>query len=460
MEHMFVLPEDSNPISYLDLPSSSVGLSFHNNQRKRLVKIAKRYITDEAIVVETLRSQGEVDTNIIEVITTRQAFNQLRMVIPLMLRYYNYSADNAALKFLQSHILAWVDGNIPTGKPIDESNFEGLLHAIATLFTSFTQEQQQQIKAWLLTLKQAKQAWLFPRLNGEGLIKYGNHYTHHYKILLQVLFILLNNGEAVQAEIDALVIEINDFITFNYPHDNQAIKLPPAYNVVGTNVAGSRLDIAGQVDLTDIEKVRLAGNSQGNDGVYSIVSTQYLTSSNKTRIIIAEPLLKDGGGGSLYTSFDDDVDDIPHHATFVGESIDYIRRDALHYHQFNLEPWLEIAIILRNNNQENTAWEAIINAAYEFYVAKIKVTSNKHYEFANTTDDFDRTRYEASKSEYLQPEAMYKPDKVARVIFSYAHLQYLITGDQVTNADGLISYAMRSRDLSAVWFYYFRFIGV
>ena len=194
--------------------------------------------------------------------------------------------------------------------------------------------------------------------------------------------------------------------------------------------------------------------------MYSVVSTKYLTSSDKTRIVGAEPLVKDGGGGKLYISFDDNVDDIPRQAIAKGESIDYIRRDALHYHQFNLEPWLEIAILLRNNGQQNLPWEGVITAAYEFYRDNIGV---KRYEFAHTTDDFDRVRYKSSKSEYLQPKAMYKPDKVARVVFSYLHLQYLISGEQGRTAmtdDKLISYAMRSRDLSSSWFYYFRFIGV
>ena len=142
-----------------------------------------------------------------------------------------------------------MNGNIPTGKPIDESNFEGLLYAITELFSKFNHSEQQQIKDWLFTLKQAKQEWLFPRLNGEGVVQYGNHYTHHYKVLLQVLFILLNNGEDIQAEITAVMAEINEFIEFNYPYNNPAINLPPAYAVVGTNVVGQRIDISGDVDF-------------------------------------------------------------------------------------------------------------------------------------------------------------------------------------------------------------------
>ncbi len=143
--------------------------------------------------VRIMKSQGQTDTSNPEVIATRQGFNELRVRLPVMQQYYSYSGDESYLNKIKQIILAWVAKNEPTGKPIDETNFEGLLRVIKYRFDDFDSNEQAAITSWLQELKNFKENWNFEQQPGEGALKHGNHYTHHYKILY-LLYDVLNIG--------------------------------------------------------------------------------------------------------------------------------------------------------------------------------------------------------------------------------------------------------------------------
>jgi hypothetical protein len=446
---------DSSPIPASALPSSNVGLGWYNNNRKRLKKFAGQYVGEASCAVATLRSQGEVDVRHPDVIASRAGFNELRVRLPVLNQYYNYTkahggtGDAVYLAKIKNLVLAWVRQNQPTGKPIDETNFESLLKVIAGRWTDFSGGEQAEINSWLQQLRTAKEAWTFTQLAGEGLLTHGNHYTHHYKILLQVYGLL-----GLTAQREALLSEIAGFAARNFPYGNAAITYPPSHAVVGTSASGKRFDIDGNhVAFFAVgSRFLVTGNTQNNNGFYTVASVQYLSGSNKTRLFTTEAPRADGGTGTLWQAFDPSVHDMPRAAAHVGESIDYIRRDALHYHQYNLEPWLEIAILAGGST-----FATVIDNQWAFFAQQILTPPVRHDEFAATTDAFDAERWAASKPEYLQPNSMYRPDKAARAVFAYAAYKQMLTPGFLPD-ERLIAIAVRSAQLPSVWASYFRWV--
>jgi hypothetical protein len=367
---------DTAPLTDALLPSSNVGLSWYNLNRKRLKKFARQYLAENPSAVRILTSQGEVDTTIPAVQTTRASFTELRTRLPVLNQYYTYSHDPNILQHIKNIVMTWVRTNEPTGKPIDETNFEGLLRVLTTRWTDFSVGEQYDITAWLNALKTAKESWSFSPLNGEGSIQYGNHYTHHYKILLKVYSLL-----GLSTTRTNLINTITAFKAVNFPYGNSAVLYP--------------------------------------------------------------------SGGAPYNP---SIHHMPRGAVHLGESIDYIRRDALHYHVYTLEPWLEIAL-----DVGGTLFESVVDNAFLFLTMMTLTPPIKHYEFAHTTDPFDALRRAASNPDYLAPNAMFNIDKVARVVFSYQYYKQQLNSTFSVD-DRLLSFALRSRYLPSVWYYYFRMV--
>jgi hypothetical protein len=150
--------------------------------------------------------------------------------------------------------------------------------------------------------------------------------------------------------------------------------------------------------------------------------------------------------------FNQSVHDIPRAATHTGESIDYIRRDSLHYHVYDVEPWLEIAILT------GSRYEALMDNAWAFLKDKL-FSSTKHYEFAASTDPFDAERWLASRPEYLAPNAMFIPGHASRVALAYSHFKRLLNPAYQPESR-MVTIASRSERLTTDWYYWFRlFLG-
>ena len=344
------LPEKVNDLPWLDV------------QRLKLAKFAQSAMSNDYVLVKTLVSSGETDTSQPAVIVSRRAFTDFRM-LGVIAQYYAWSGDPAALARIKAHVLDWCAFNVPDGNSINETNFEWLLKAIIAVWAAFDASERVVITAWLNTLRTAKVNYAFPA----NATQYGNHFTHHYKILL-LCYRALGDESAFQT---ALAEKCDPHLLVNFPYGNGAVRVP---------------------------------------------------------------------------------DDMPRAATDPGESIDYIRRDALHYQQYDLEPWLEIAILSGDRYRQK------MDDAFAFGVARILDPGPKHYEFAASNDPFDQARWQGSRSEYLQPAAQYLPSHWARVTLSYYF--YRISLDPLFAGidDGLIGLAARADVLSSYWAYWFRLI--
>jgi len=344
------LPDKVNDLPWLDV------------QRLRLAKFAHQAMGDDYVLVERLVSSGETDTSKPAVIISRRAFTDFR-ALGVVAQYYAWSGDPAALARIKAHVLDWCAVNEPDGNSINETNFEWLLKAIIAHWDAFDAAEQAAITAWLNKLRTAKENYAFPA----NATRYGNHFTHHYKILL-LCYRALGDETAFQA---ALTEKCDPHLAVNFPYGNVGLLVP---------------------------------------------------------------------------------DDMPRAATDPGESIDYIRRDALHYHQYDLEPWLEIAIL------SGDRYRAKMDAAFAFGVNRLLDPGPKHYEFAASTDPFDQARWLGSHSEYLQPLAQYLPSHWARVTLSYYYYRLSLDPLFAGIDDGLIGLAARADTLSSNWAYWFRLI--
>jgi hypothetical protein len=443
------------PIAASALPSSNVGLGWYNVQRKRLQKLAAQYVGEESAAVAVLRSQGAADTRDPQVRASRAGFNELRVRLPVLDQYYTYttlhggSGESLYLNKVKALVLAWVRTNHPTGKPIDETNFENLLRVMGKRWGDFSGGEQAEITAWVQALRITKEDWTFGQLPGEGALTHGNHYAHHYKILLQIYSLL-----GLTSQRGAVLTEITDFAARNFPYGNAAMTHPASHVVTGTSADDKRFDLDGNhtAAFPAGSRFLVTGNSQLNNGLYTVVSVQYLTTSGKTRLFTAEAPRNAGGGGLMWEPFDPATHAMPRAASGAGESIDYIRRDALHYHQYNLEPWLEIAILAGDGR-----FNAVIAAQWSFLQTQILTPPLRHDEFNATTDNFDGERWLASNPEYLQPNSMYHPDKAARAVFSYAYYKQLSDPEFLPD-ERLLAVALRSVQLPSQWYPYFRWV--
>lgn len=427
------------------LPTNSNGLSWYDVQRQRLKKFATQYLVIPPLAVETLRSQGESDVTVPDVVATREGFTQLRRDLPVIDQYYEYSGDAECLDKVKELCVAWARTNVPDGKPINETNFEWLLRVMIRRKADFATNELALLDAWAQSLRAAKEDaaagnFTAQMVEGEGTTEHGNWWTHHYKVLLLAYRYLGDTAAET-----ALLSEMDGFMTRNFPYGNAAITHPDAFTVVGANVAGQRFDISGNHTATFVTGFPFAvyGNTQGNDGGYETASSQYLSSSGKTRIVTHGALVGNGGGGTLFLPFDSSIHDMPRLAMQAGESIDYIRRDALHYQVYDLMPWIEIDLLAGGR------YATAIGDAWSFFTTKL-LSGTKHYEFAQTSDSFDGQRWAASHPEYLAPDAMFKPSRAAGLILSYFYYSNV-------EDSALVALTQRSTDtIASFWPQHFR----
>jgi hypothetical protein len=444
-----------SPLAVQNLPSSfapnGVPIGWYNARRKLLVKLATSYLGDANSAVAVMSSQGVADTSDPNVQKTREGFNELRVRLPVLNQYYNYTAahggipDTEALAKVKSIVLSWASINQPTGKPIDETNFENLIRVIGNRWGNFSGAEQSTITTWLNALKTAKESWAFNPATGEGKLQYGNHYTHHYKILLQVYQRL-----GLTTAYNNLITTLTSFAAVNFPFGNAAVTKPAKFSIIGVNQGTKTFTIAGDQTAsffnTWINKVYVQGGA--NEGWYTLVSDTF--SGGNTQVVVQETIPSATVSGFLFGSYNNTTHDMTREADSSGESIDMIRRDALHYHQYDLEPWLEIAIL-------SGSFGTVVDNAFTFLSNWILSPTRKRYEFYATSDTFDDIRWQASRSEYLHPRAMYQPDDAARCIFAYDYYKKIASPSFQVN-DRLLAAANRSNKIESSWYYYFRWV--
>ncbi|MBW7851013.1 MAG: hypothetical protein H3C38_10995 [Rhodospirillales bacterium] len=442
------------PIAAAALPSTNTDLSWYNVQRKRLQKFAKQFKATAPMPVETLRSQGEPDITDPDVVATRGGFTQLRRDLPVIDQYYEYSGEAEYLTRVQDLVVAWCRTNYPDGKPINETNFEWLLKVIKRRRATFTAAEGADVDAWVQRLRVAKEeaaagSFGAQMVEGEGTTLYGNWWTHHYKVLLWVYEV---QGDT--AAKNALLNDIDAFSAQNFPFGNAAITYPPSYAVAAANRAGGYFDISGgdyRAQFPAGTVFVVSGNTQGKDGSYTVASNTWFSGSNRTRLYtttIPLPGGSDGGGGTLGIPFHPAVHDMPRVAV-VGESIDYIRRDALHYHVYTLYPWIEIALL------SGSRYLTLINNGWSFFQDKL-LSPVKHYEFANTTDTFDGARWQSSHPEYLAPNAMFKPHRASGLMLAYHHYRRTLDPDYLESSRDVAMIMRAFPEVASFWPQYFR----
>lgn len=86
-----------------------------------------------------------------------------------------------------------------------------------------------------------------------------------------------------------------------------------------------------------------------------------------------------------------------------GESIDFIQRDALHYHLYSVAPLLTLACVAHQRKHDWYDYRASSGASLKQSVDFIKPFAfgqEKHLEFEDSSVAFDKTRAQAGQSEY------------------------------------------------------------
>jgi hypothetical protein len=125
-----------------------------------------------------------------------------------------------------------------------------------------------------------------------------------------------------------------------------------------------------------------------------------------------------------------------------GVSIDYEERDALHYHLYNLEPWLEIALL------EPTYLEKITES-YDFLIQQIK-DDNIHNQFANSRVKIDEKREKGGFS-YTKKGGTFDPKRITRSVISFNTLS-----QQVLDTD-IKKYLSKKKIKQSLLFHYIRY---
>ncbi|WP_082458598.1 alginate lyase family protein [Pedobacter sp. Leaf216] len=102
-----------------------------------------------------------------------------------------------------------------------------------------------------------------------------------------------------------------------------------------------------------------------------------------------------------------------------GTSLDFKERDAMHYHIYDLEPMLKLAIIIdRANGQNFYSYESpkasSIKKSVEWLIPYIN-GEKQHEEYVNTTVKFDRDRAKNNEPGFA-PGTMFKPDLALPVL--------------------------------------------
>ncbi len=104
-----------------------------------------------------------------------------------------------------------------------------------------------------------------------------------------------------------------------------------------------------------------------------------------------------------------------------GMSYDYKERNALHYHLYNLEPWLEIALL-------EPEYKSSVNKAYDFLIKQIK-DGNIHNQFVNSKQNIDKKRAAGGFS-YAKKGGSFDPKRIARSVIVHSTVNRLALNDK------------------------------
>ncbi len=125
-----------------------------------------------------------------------------------------------------------------------------------------------------------------------------------------------------------------------------------------------------------------------------------------------------------------------------GISIDYEERDALHYHVYNLEPWLEIAFLEPNYLKK-------VQTSYQFLMQQIK--EGKIYnQFAHSKQKIDAKRAKGGFS-YAKKGGSFDPKRITRSVIAFNTLN-----QQAFDKD-IMKYLSKKKIKQSLLFHYIRY---
>ncbi len=117
------------------------------------------------------------------------------------------------------------------------------------------------------------------------------------------------------------------------------------------------------------------------------------------------------------TSLLDDQETLAQHAKNNllkdGKTLDYIERDALHYHVYDLEPWLEIALL-------EPEYKTQVNKAYDFLMRQLEV-GNIHQQFKHSKQKIDEKRAKGG-FDYAKKGGTFQVDEITRSVIVHGTL--------------------------------------
>ncbi len=133
---------------------------------------------------------------------------------------------------------------------------------------------------------------------------------------------------------------------------------------------------------------------------------------------------------------------LKHNLLEKGVSIDYEERDALHYHVYNLEPWLEIAFLEPNYLKK-------VEASYQFLIQQIQ-EGKIHNQFAHSKQKIDAKRAKGGFS-YAKKGSSFDPRRITRSVIS------LNTLNQQALDDDIMQYLSKKKIKQSLLFHYIRY---
>jgi hypothetical protein len=245
---------------------------------------------------------------------------------------------------------------------------------------------------------------------------------------------------------------VDTFATQNFPFGNTLVTYPLTHTITGLNQASKWFEI--NADYTTRYTTGITFNitgSTGNNGTYTVASNATFI-GGKTRIVVTQTIPSGVVSGSIQEIFQTPPHQMPRAATDPGESIDFIRRDSFHYHTYDLQPWITLALAEGTNR-----YETKLTQAWDWWWNKVLDVNDLHTEFTNSSDDFDQLRWEGSRSEYLQPNTFWMPDEAARTIFLWYQYKLTLNPSYSIN-DAILAMGFRSDRMPTEWPYWFRFV--
>jgi hypothetical protein len=125
-----------------------------------------------------------------------------------------------------------------------------------------------------------------------------------------------------------------------------------------------------------------------------------------------------------------------------GISVDYQERDALHYHVYNLEPWLEIAML-------EPQYLPRVKESYDYLIKQIK-DNNIHNQFANSKQKIDRKRAKGGFS-YAKKGGSFDTKRITRSVIAFNTLS------QEESDKKVLKYLSAKKVRQSLLFHYIRY---